>query len=74
MQLHDHTLQTITCSYITETEISSDFAVDNDASFNLSCPTHYHISHQIVDYKFRKYAYHNGYVDFFTNLTRVDFQ
>ena len=40
--------------------MSSDFVADNDASFNLSCPTHYHILHQIVEY---------GYVDFFTNLT-----
>ena len=41
----------------------------NYASFNLSCPTHYHISHQIVQYILRKYAYHSRYVDSFTNLT-----
>ena len=63
----------IAWSFITETEISSDLAADNDASFNLSCPTHYHISHEIVDYKLQKYAYHKGYVDFFTNFIIKDF-
>ena len=59
----------ITWPYVIETEIGSDFAADNDASFNLSCPTHYHISHHIVEYELRKYAYPNGYADFFTDLT-----
>ena len=53
--------------------MSSDFSADDDASFNVSCRTHYHISHNVVEYKLRKYAYHNGYVDFFTNLTIKDF-